>query len=46
MATKLVQVDKVQGVIGSCISSCVLSSSAIFNDAKVPVFGTGTTRPG
>ncbi len=39
VATKLVQVDKVQGVIGSCISSCVLSSSAIFNDAKVPVFG-------
>ncbi len=43
VATKLVQVDKVQAVIGSCISSCVLSSGAIFNDAKIPTFGTGTS---
>jgi branched-chain amino acid transport system substrate-binding protein len=43
VATKMVEVDKVQAVIGSCISSCVLSSSSIFNNAKIPVFGTGTS---
>ncbi len=43
VATKMVQMDKVEAVIGSCISSCVLSSGSVFNDAKIPVFGTGTS---
>ncbi|MEG1012379.1 MAG: ABC transporter substrate-binding protein [Ruthenibacterium sp.] len=43
VASKLVENDKVNAVIGSCISSCVLSSSNILNDAKIPVFGTGTS---
>lgn len=43
VATKLVQVDQSDAIIGSCISSCVLSSGQIFNEAKIPVFGTGTS---
>ncbi|MGL5437923.1 MAG: ABC transporter substrate-binding protein [Lachnospiraceae bacterium] len=43
VATKLVQVDKCDAIIGSCISSCVLSSGPIFNEAGIPVFGTGTS---
>lgn len=43
VATKLVQVDKCDAVVGSCISSCVLSSGPIFNEAGIPVFGTGTS---
>lgn len=43
VATKLVQVDKCEAIIGSCISSCVLSSGQIFNEAKIPTFGTGTS---
>lgn len=43
VATKLVQVDKCDAIIGSCISSCMLSSGQIFNEAKIPTFGTGTS---
>ncbi len=43
VATKMVQVDKCEAIIGSCISSCVLSSGQIFNEAKIPTFGTGTS---
>ena len=43
VATKLVEVDKCQAIIGSCISSCVLSSGQMFNDAKIPTFCTGTS---
>lgn len=43
LATRMVQADGVQAVIGSCISSCVLSSGKIYNDAKIPTFGTGTS---
>lgn len=43
VATKLVQVDKSEAIIGSCISSCVLSSGPIFNEAGIPTFGTGTS---
>ena len=43
LATRMVQADGVQAIIGSCISSCVLSSGKIYNDAKIPTFGTGTS---
>jgi ABC-type branched-chain amino acid transport systems, periplasmic component len=43
VANKLVNADKVDAVIGSCISSCVLSSGVIYNKAGIPTFGTGTS---
>ena len=43
LATRMVQADGVQAIICSCISSCVLSSGKIYNDAKIPTFGTGTS---
>lgn len=43
VATKLVEVDKCDAIIGSCISSCVLSAGAIIDDAGIPMFGTGTS---
>lgn len=43
LATRMVQADGVQAIIGSCISSCVLSSGKIYNGAKIPMFGTGTS---
>lgn len=43
ISTKLVEVDHADAVIGSCISSCLLSSSGILNDNKIPVLGTGTS---
>lgn len=43
LATRMLQMDGCQAVIGSCISSCVLSSGKIYNDAKIPTFGTGTS---
>lgn len=43
LATRMVQGDGVQAIIGSCISSCVLSSGKIYNGAKIPTFGTGTS---
>lgn len=43
LATRMVQADGVQAIIGSCISICVLSSGKIYNDAKIPTFGTGTS---
>ena len=41
IATKLVEVDKVDFVISSIISNCVLASGQIFEDAKIPFFGMG-----
>lgn len=41
VATKLVQVDKVDVVLGSLISSVVLAQGQLYNDAKIPVVGTG-----
>ena len=41
IATKLVEVDKVDFVIGSIISNCVLASGQIFEDAHMPFFGMG-----
>ena len=43
ITSKMIEVDHVNAVIGSCISSCVLSSSGALNDAKIPTFGTGTS---
>ncbi len=43
LATRMLQVDKCEAIIGSCISSCVLSSGKIYNDSKIPTFGTGTS---
>lgn len=43
LATRMLQADGCQAIIGSCISSCVLSSGKIYNDAKIPTFGTGTS---
>ena len=41
IATKLVEVDKVDFVISSIISNCVLASGQIFEDAHIPFFGMG-----
>ncbi len=43
LATRMLQADGCEAIIGSCISSCVLSSGKIYNDAKIPTFGTGTS---
>ncbi len=43
VASKLVEADQVDAVIGSCISSAVLSSGEIYNEAGIPTFGTGTS---
>lgn len=39
--TKLVEVDKVDACITSCISSCVLATGEALNNAKIVTFGTG-----
>lgn len=41
IATKLIEVDKVDIVCGSLISSCVLASGQFFEEAKIPMIGTG-----
>ena len=41
IATKLIEVDKVDMVCGSLISSCVLASGQFFEEAKIPCIGTG-----
>ena len=41
IATKLVEVDKVDFVISSIISNCVMASGQILEDAKMPFFGMG-----
>lgn len=43
VATKLIEVDHVDAVIGSCVSSCVLASAGALNDNKIVTFGTGTS---
>lgn len=40
-ATKLIEVDKVDAVIGSILSSCVLAAGGYLNEAGIPTFGTG-----
>lgn len=39
--TKLLEVDRIDACITSCISSCVLASAGALNEAGVPTFGTG-----
>ena len=39
--TKLIEVDKVDAVVGSILSSCVLAAGGYLNEAKIPTFGTG-----
>ncbi len=41
IATRLVEEDKVNFVVGSIISNCVLASGQILEDAKMPFFGMG-----
>jgi len=41
IATKLVEVDKVDFVISSIISNCVMASGQILEDAQIPFFGMG-----
>ena len=41
IATKLIEVDKVDFVISSIISNCVLASGQILEDAQMPFFGMG-----
>lgn len=41
IATRLIEVDKVDLVAGSLISNCMLATGKMFNDAKIPTFGTG-----
>lgn len=43
ISSKMIEVDHVNAVIGSCISSCVLASSAVLNENKIVTFGTGTS---
>jgi branched-chain amino acid transport system substrate-binding protein len=43
IVTKMIEVDKVNAVISSIISSCVLASSQPLNEAKVITFGTGNS---
>lgn len=39
--TKLIEVDKVDAVVGSILSSCVLAAGGYLNEAGIPTFGTG-----
>lgn len=41
IATKLVEVDKVDFVVSSIISNCVMASGQILEDAQIPFFGMG-----
>lgn len=41
IATKLIEVDQVDVVVGSLISSCVLSSGQYFDEVQIPCIGTG-----
>lgn len=41
IANKLIEIDKVNAVAGSLISSVMLGSGGFFNEAKLPVVGSG-----
>ena len=41
LATKMIQVDKVNAVLGSLTSTCMLAAGKYYNDAKLVAFGTG-----
>lgn len=41
LATKMIQVDKVDMICGSLISSCMLSAGNYYEEAKIPCVGSG-----
>lgn len=43
IATKMIQVDKVNAVLGSLTSTCTLAAGKYYNDAKLVTFGTGNS---
>lgn len=43
IATKMIQSDKVDAVLGSLTSTCVLAAGKYYNDAKLVTFGTGNS---
>ncbi|MFV0411671.1 MAG: ABC transporter substrate-binding protein [Oscillospiraceae bacterium] len=43
LATKMIQVDKVDAVLGSLTSTCMLAAGKYYNDAKLVTFGTGNS---
>ena len=43
LATKMIQVDKVNAVLGSLTSTCMLAAGKYYNDAKLVAFGTGNS---
>ena len=43
IANKMIQVDKVDAILGSLTSSNVLAAGGIYNEAKIPTIGTGNS---
>lgn len=43
IAEKLIDVDKVDFIIGSMTSSCMMAAGRQYNDAKIPVIGNGNS---
>lgn len=43
IATKMIEVDKVDAVLGSLTSTCMLAAGQTYNDAKLVSFGTGNS---
>lgn len=43
LATKMIQVDKVNAILGSLTSTCMLAAGKYYNDAKLIAFGTGNS---
>lgn len=43
IATKMIEVDKVDAILGSLTSSCVLAAGKYYNDAGIPTIGTGNS---
>ncbi len=41
IANKMVEVDKVDAVIGPLLSTCQMAQGALLNDAKIPTIGIG-----
>lgn len=43
LATKMIQQDKVNAVLGSLTSTCMLAAGKYYNDAKILALGTGNS---
>lgn len=43
LATKMIQEDKVNAVLGSLTSTCMLAAGKYYNDAEIIAFGTGNS---